>query len=116
MVKPGPKLPADRGPRTRKVTIYLTDEEADELERVRKRHGFKSSSALLAFIIEPLAKDYFTGAAFWRLGVKFADMVSKLPKTETRWKQMIPFHKLQMPEIETVNAEQDEATEKDSDK
>lgn len=116
MTKPGPKLPAHRGPRTRKVTIYLTDEEADELERVRQRFGMRSSSALVAFVIEPLARESFTGFSFWRLGARFARMVAKLPKSEIAWKQMIPFHKLPMPDIEVVNAEQDEATEKDIEK
>lgn len=109
MSKRGRKIPAgeDRGPRDRKVTIYLTAEEEEVLSRVADNFSFRSKSALVAFLLEPLCRSDFTGISFNRLRDRFLDLPGKR-KGKFAWKQLPFIHKTTFPDVETVNREQEE--------
>lgn len=81
------------------------------MEKTRERYGFRSASALIAFMIEPLAKDHFTELSFERLAKKFGKMAGEHPTGKLHWKQLNPLHKISISDPDTVSREQQEAAE-----
>ncbi|MEM8549794.1 MAG: hypothetical protein AAGF10_03305, partial [Verrucomicrobiota bacterium] len=106
MAKKGRPIPAreKRGPRDRKLTIYVTAAEEAILKDVSDNRGFRSVSAMLAYMIEPLCRDQFTGLSFGRLGDQFATLPRKKPASFA-WEQLPFIHKKQFPDIDTINKE-----------
>lgn len=64
--------PSERGVKDKKVPIYLTEEDADELTRVAKQLGLRSRSQLIAAILERLNDGGWTGIVFAKLGWQIA--------------------------------------------
>lgn len=88
MTKRGRKIPEgeDREARDVQISIYVTQEEKERLERAAAYLGFRSKSALIAQIIEPLAAGGFSGWAFIKLGSRFAKLITDTKKSEkSRW-------------------------------
>ncbi len=108
MGKRGPKTAEaeNREPRDVVVGVCLTQKESEKIDKVAKNLGFRSRSGLIAYIMEPLAEEGFSGAAFLRLGNHFAKIVSSAPDAKIDPKQFNIFRKLKIPEIEEVNREQ----------
>ena len=57
----------DRGPRDRPLTVYLAEEELEELADLARDLGFKSKSGLVAGIIGELVRDGFSRESFDRI-------------------------------------------------
>ncbi len=107
MPKPGPKVPkeANRGPRNASITFHLSEEEKEELGRVAENFGFRSRSALVAWMMEPLIKEGFTGASFARMGKEISNIQLKRPGHTFDYKQLRPWHKLPLTPKEIVDSE-----------
>ena len=108
MARRGRKIPEgeNREARDVQISIYVTEYERDELERVAKALGFRSKSALIAFILEPLVIDGFTGLSFLKLGRRFANLASRAVSWELDLGQFNIFRRSSIPSVDDVNTEQ----------
>lgn len=108
MAKRGRKIPEgeEREARDVQVSIYVTEKERDKLGVIAERLGFRSKSALVAYVLEPLVRDGFSGISFFRLGSHFANLVKNIPEASFAREQVNIFKKYSVPRIEDVNREQ----------
>ncbi len=106
--KRGPKIPEgeNRTPRDVVVGVCLTKEESDTIDKAAKELGFRSRSGLIAFIIEPLVKDGFSGMSFVRLGRRFAKLWGSSAKAKVDLSQFNIFRRSSIPNVDAVNQEQ----------
>lgn len=97
----------NREPRDKLVGVYFSQSEKDGLEKVSNKLGFKTKSALIAYVMEPLILNGFSAASFVGLARKFARLVGDHPDAKADFAQLMNvFKRLDLPEIETVNVEQ----------
>lgn len=108
MGKRGPKTAEaeNREPRDVVVGVCFTKKESDGLSRTASRLGFRSKSALIAYVLEPLVRDGFTAVSFFKLGLHFANLVKDHPEAKFASDQINIFRKYSMPDVEDVNREQ----------
>ena len=84
---------ANRGPRDKKVTIYLSDEEIEALDKYAKNLGFRSKTTLIVYMLEGPIQDGLSGLSFGKLGRLMTNLISKSPNSTVGWDQLNPFKK-----------------------
>lgn len=79
MPRKGRQVPQghDRGPRTKAISIYLSEEEHEILDDFALHFGFQSKSSMVVYILEMCMKGGFGFMAFMRLGNKFAKLIEE---------------------------------------
>ncbi|MBC2595889.1 hypothetical protein H5P28_16615 [Ruficoccus amylovorans] len=79
MPRKGRQVPQgeDRGPRTKAMSIYLSEEERKALDDFALHLGFQSKSSMVVYILECCMKGGFGFMAFFRLGNKFSKLVEE---------------------------------------
>jgi hypothetical protein len=84
---------AERGPRDKKLTIYLSTEELEYLDKVASNLGFRSKSQLVVSVIGDLIEGGFSGAKFVMLGRRFSKLIDEAGTGYIDWAQFNPFKK-----------------------
>ena len=79
MPRKGRQVPQneDRGPRTKAMSVYFSEEEMKDLDHYALHLGFQSKSSMVVYIMEVCMKGHFGGLSFMRLARDFSDMIEK---------------------------------------
>lgn len=84
---------ANRGPRTKQVAIYLSDEEIAVLDKVAENLGFRSKTSLISYTLEELVQGKFSRLSFSRAGKRFAKLIEESKVDVIDWSYVNPLKK-----------------------
>lgn len=73
-----------RGPRTKQVALYFSEEEVDILDRWAKEFGYRSKASMLTDMLSGPISENFTGWSFFKLGNAVANLKGKLNKLDLK--------------------------------